>query len=61
MPLQVDVKQAAVIDELAGDRSDDRDEDDSDLLRADRPVPDKGRNKQQVLFQCVSELGRRVG
>lgn len=58
---QADIGQAAVIEEVAGDRADDGDNRDWDLPREDRRVPDVCRNEQQVLFHRVSELGWLIG
>lgn len=55
------MEQAVVIDYIAGNRGDDRNKGHWDLPKANRPVPDVGRNKQKVLFCHFSELGRRVG
>lgn len=59
-PWQGDVEQVAVIEELAGNPWEDRDEGDWDLSRADRLEPEVGRDEQQFLFCRVSEMGRQI-
>lgn len=60
VPSQFDVEHAAVIDKLAGDRGENRNEGDCDLLRADRLVADVIWNEQQFQFRHILELGLRI-